>query len=44
MSRTAATPEALVLHEFVAARCDELRALLTKYGATNSKLFGPVAP
>ncbi len=43
MSRIAATPDTLVLHELIAARRDEFRALLAKYAATNPRLFGSVA-
>lgn len=43
MSKPAVTPETLVLHELLDARRDEFRALLTRYGATNPKLFGSVA-
>lgn len=40
---TAATPETLALRELLDAHRGELDALLTKYGATNPRLFGSVA-
>lgn len=43
MPTTAATPETLALREFLDARRDEFQTLLTKYGATNPRLFGSVA-
>lgn len=38
-----ATPETLALRELLNARRDEFQVLLTKYGATNPKLFGSIA-
>ena len=43
MSMTAATLETLALRELLNARRGELQALLTKYAATNPKLFGSIA-
>lgn len=43
MSATVATPETLALRELIDARRDELHVLLTKYAATNPKLFGSIA-
>jgi predicted nucleotidyltransferase len=43
MPETAVTPETLALREILAAHRSEFEALLTKYGATNPKLFGSVA-
>ncbi len=40
---TAATPETLALRELINARRDEFQALLTKYAASNPRLFGSVA-
>lgn len=37
------TPETLALCEILAACCDEFQVLLDRDGATNPKLFGPVA-
>jgi len=43
MSMTVATPETLALRELLGARRDEFLALLTRYAATNPKLFGSIA-
>lgn len=43
MSSTIATPETLALREVLNARRDSLELLLTKYGATNPRLFGSIA-
>ncbi len=40
---TAVTPETLALRELLDAHRGEFQALLTKYGATNPRLFGSVA-
>ena len=38
-----ATPESLALRELLNARRDEFQALLSKYAATNPRLFGSIA-
>ncbi|MDR8019420.1 nucleotidyltransferase family protein [Nesterenkonia aerolata] len=43
MSESVITPETLALRELLAARRDEFQVLLDQFGATNPKLFGPVA-
>lgn len=43
MSITVASPETLVLRELLDARRADFQMLLTKYGATNPKLFGSIA-
>lgn len=43
MSMSVATPETLALRELLAARRHEFDALLTKYDATQPRLFGSVA-
>lgn len=43
MPMTVATPETLALRELLDARRDEFQALLTKYVATNPKIFGSIA-
>ncbi|MHA3723923.1 nucleotidyltransferase family protein [Leucobacter sp. HY1910] len=43
MSTAAVTPQTLALREFLEARRIELFQLLSKYAATNPKLFGSVA-
>lgn len=43
MSKTAATPETLALRGLLDARSDDFRALLSKYAATNPRLFGSSA-
>ncbi len=43
MSMTAATPETLALREILDAHRDEFLALLTRYAATNPRLFGSMA-
>lgn len=40
---TVATPETLALRELIDMRRAAIDALLTKYGATNPRLFGSVA-
>lgn len=43
MSTTTASPETLALRELLEARRADFQVLLTKYGATNPKLFGSIA-
>ncbi len=43
MSTSASTPETLALRELLDTHQDAFRALLVQYGATNPRLFGPVA-
>lgn len=43
MSATIATHATLVLRELLDARHNEFQALLTKYAATNPRLFGSLA-
>ena len=40
---TIVTPASLALRELIATRRDEFDRLLTRYGATNPRLFGSVA-
>lgn len=43
MSIAAASPDTLALRELLDAHRGDFQSLLTKYGATNPKLFGSVA-
>lgn len=43
MSTTVATPETLALRGLLDTRSDDFRALLSKYAATNPRLFGSIA-
>lgn len=43
MPKIAVSPETLALRELIDARRNEFRALLSKYRATNPRLFGSVA-
>ncbi len=43
MSSTAATPETIALRDLLGARQKEFQELLTKYAATNPRLFGSIA-
>lgn len=43
MAITTASPESLALRELLDARRADFELLLTKYGATNPRLFGSIA-